>query len=42
MVGPVVAERVKMANITASLYVNVKADDGKWKFYRPVTKQNGS
>lgn len=30
-----------MANITASLYVNVKMPDGKWKFYRPVNKGNG-
>ena len=30
-----------MANKTASLYVNVKMPDGKWKFLRPVTKGNG-
>jgi integrase/recombinase XerD len=30
-----------MANKTATLYINVKQADGKWKFLRPVTKGNG-
>jgi hypothetical protein len=30
-----------MANKTATLYINVKQADGKWKFLRPVNKGNG-
>jgi hypothetical protein len=31
-----------MAHKTATICINVKTDEGKWKFFRPALKQNGS
>lgn len=30
-----------MAHKTATIYINVKTDEGKWEFFRPALKQNG-